>query len=240
MARVARVVPLVGLIVGVIAALVAVMGYVAGLPPLASALLAIGASAVVTGALHEDGLADVADGFGGGWTAERKLEIMKDSRIGGYGAVALVVVIGLEAVLVEDILARFGPIAVFAALVASATLSRVAALLPMTLLPPARSEGLGATAGRLGFPDLAVGGVVACLISSVGLFAMFGTLGAPFVLAACVIAAALAGLSCARLAKAQIGGHTGDVAGATQKLATIAVLAAIVIALPRGTGWPTL
>jgi adenosylcobinamide-GDP ribazoletransferase len=235
--RLARVVPIVGLIVGGIMSCVAIIAFRAGLPPLAAALFAIGAGALVTGALHEDGLADVADGFGGGGTVERKLEIMKDSRVGTYGVVALVVVLGLEVVLIADMLARFGAIAAFAAIIAAATLSRVAALVPMALLPPARRDGLAASVGGVSKLDIGIGFAVAALFASVGLLALFGIRGMPLVLAGCALAALITGLSLAGLAKAQIGGHTGDVAGATQKLAAVAVLATIVIALSRGSPW---
>lgn len=240
MSRIARVVPIVGLIIGVISALVALSAWSAGLPAFACGLLALGAAALLTGAMHEDGLADVADGFGGGWSRERKLEIMKDSRIGSFGVVALVVVLGLEAALIADILGRAGPIAAFAAILAAATLSRVAALAPMALLPPARSDGLAAAAGAVSSRDLVIGASVACLLAGVGLFVLFGTRGAPLVLLLCVMAASITAMLLTRLAKAQIGGHTGDVAGATQKLASVAVLAALVVALPRGIAWPML
>src|ERR1700759_1370209 len=91
------------------------------LPALAAALIAIAATALVTGALHEDGLADTADGFGGGATREMKLEIMRDSRIGTFGVLALIFSVGLRAIAIADTGTRWH---VFAALIAAHTLSR--------------------------------------------------------------------------------------------------------------------
>ena len=119
-----------------------------GLPPIVAAGLAIAALAASTGALHEDGLADVADGFGGGATRERKLEIMRDSRIGAFGATALALSLILRTgALAAALSAGLGFAA--ASLVLVSGVSRAGALFPLALLDPARSEGAGASAGRL-------------------------------------------------------------------------------------------
>ena len=89
--------PLVGLLVGAFGGSALWLGAHSGIPLLASALIALALTAFVTGALHEDGLADLADGFGGGGTKERKIEIMRDSRVGSYGVLALVIVTGIKA-----------------------------------------------------------------------------------------------------------------------------------------------
>src|SRR5262249_47763659 len=89
-ARAVWALPVAGALVGLVGAVVYVIAYRLGAPPLAAAALTLAATVVATGGLHEDGLADVADGFGGGNTRERKLEIMDDSRIGTYGTCALV------------------------------------------------------------------------------------------------------------------------------------------------------
>ncbi|MEM6375220.1 MAG: adenosylcobinamide-GDP ribazoletransferase, partial [Pseudomonadota bacterium] len=86
--------PIAGLIPGALAALFGSLAMFFGLGPAIAALSALGMAAFVTGALHEDGLADCADGFWGGWTPERRLEIMRDSRIGTYGVLTLIVIIG--------------------------------------------------------------------------------------------------------------------------------------------------
>jgi hypothetical protein len=88
--------PFVGLIVGGLSGALAMAALLLGLPPPIAAGLALGAGIVITGALHEDGLADCADGFWGGHDAARRLEIMKDSRIGAYGVIAMILVIGLK------------------------------------------------------------------------------------------------------------------------------------------------
>ena len=120
--RALRLAPLVGLVVGVCGALVtsiAVGGL--GLPPLPAALLTIGATIWITGALHEDGLADVADGFGGAFERSRKLAIMRDSRIGAYGVLALILSIGLRA---AALAALTGPEVASAVLIAAISLLR--------------------------------------------------------------------------------------------------------------------
>ena len=117
-----------------------------GLPPLVCAGLAVGALVIVTGALHEDGLADVADGFGGGATRERKLEIMRDSRIGAYGAAALALSLILRVAALSALLDH-GLGAAAAGLILAGAASRAAALAPLALLPAARADGLGAGAG---------------------------------------------------------------------------------------------
>ncbi|MEM6385050.1 MAG: adenosylcobinamide-GDP ribazoletransferase [Pseudomonadota bacterium] len=191
--------PLVGVVVGGAMALAHSAAIAIGLPPLAAALLAIAASVVLTGALHEDGLADTADGFGGGATVTRKLDIMRDSRIGTYGVVALILTLAL---LASAITAAAHPWA-FVAL--SAT-SRTAMLFPMITLKPARSDGLGRSATvSLGAPMLTA------LAITLALTLLTGT-----VVTALVIL--LSSLAVTALARRQIGGQTGDVLGATQKL----------------------
>lgn len=192
--------PLVGVLIGGLSGAVFWLASANGLPALAAALLAIGTAVLATGALHEDGLADVADGFGGGRDRTAKLEIMRDSRLGSYGAVALFLTLGLTA----SGIAEAGGFAAFAAIGA---LSRTAMLMPMALLPPARADGLGAAAA---------GTTTGQLVVSAGLTVVIAlpVLGPWPIFAAIVVALALAGV-----ARHQIGGQTGDVLGATQKLA---------------------
>src|SRR5271157_4942953 len=89
--------PVAGLLVGLIAAAVYGIAHRAGIPAWPAAVLSVAATLMITGCLHEDGLADTADGFGGGATREQKLEIMRDSRIGAFGAVALALSILIRA-----------------------------------------------------------------------------------------------------------------------------------------------
>ncbi len=129
--------PVAGVIVGLIGAGALGLTQLFGLPPLLCAGLATAAMVAATGALPEDGLSDVADGFGGGSTRERKLEIMRDSRIGAYGAVALALVLILRASALGSALAH-GFFGAAAGLILVAAVSRTGALGPLALLDPAR------------------------------------------------------------------------------------------------------
>jgi adenosylcobinamide-GDP ribazoletransferase len=214
--RALRLAPLVGLVVGVLGALVGWIAIVGlGLPPWPAAFLVLGTTIWITGALHEDGLADVADGWGGASERRRKLAIMRDSRIGTFGVLALILSVGLRAAALAALAALAGPEAITAVLIAAHSLSR--GLLPpvMLMLVPARDEGLAATAGRPAVPDVLIGLGLALLIAVLAA----GALGLGLGLAA-LAAAALTGL----IALRQIGGYTGDVLGAVQQAAEVAVL----------------
>ncbi len=203
--------PFVGALVGAITGGVFCIAALV-LPPLVAAFLAIGTGILLTGALHEDGLADVADGFGGGLTKDARLDIMRDSRIGTYGTLSLILVLALTATSIAALSSTGATLSLFAAIGAA---SRSAMLVPMAILPPARSDGLGQGA------SLSIGGVF-----------WIGT-GAGIMMLAIVQTALLLGIlgataACLMLAKRAIEGQTGDVLGATQKLAECAawVLAA--------------
>ncbi|HTW29542.1 MAG TPA: adenosylcobinamide-GDP ribazoletransferase [Acetobacteraceae bacterium] len=206
--------PLLGLVVGALGGAVQAVARVAGLPPLVAALWGLAAMLLATGALHEDALADLADGFGGGRTRERKLAIMRDSRIGSFGAAALIVSLLLRA----GEAAALRPGFAIPALAAAGALSRTAMLGPV-LLPPARADGLGASQGRPGQVGIAVAVGIAAL-------AAFGLLPAGMA-ALGLIAAAAGGAAVAGLAWRQIGGQTGDVCGAAQQVAEALVLGVI-------------
>lgn len=214
--------PLVGVLVGGFGVAALYGAGLAGLPSPVAALLAVAAMALVTGALHEDGLADVADGFGGGAVKTRKLEIMRDSRIGSYGVLGLVFVVGLKVAA----LAALGDVALAAAAVlTAAAVSR--GLLPalMAALPMARDDGLAHGAGR---PSRFNAGVALAVGAGVAIFMMSPHLvAAVFMLAA----AALAALAVGMLAQRQIGGQTGDVLGAAQQVAETAILLTAVAVL---------
>ncbi len=211
-----RLAPLVGLVVGVCGALVSWVALAGlGLPALPAALLTVGATIWVTGALHEDGLADVADGFGGAFERSRKLAIMRDSRIGAYGVTALILSIGLRA---AALAALAGPEAAAAVLIAAHSLSRGLLAPAMLVLVPARDDGLAAAAGRPRPVDALTAVLLALVLAGL---AVGGGLALSFGLAA-LAAAAVAALIAAR----QIGGYTGDVLGAVQQAAETAVLLA--------------
>lgn len=207
--------PLVGAGIG---ALCAVAFFVAGLLGLADApagLLAVGAGLALTGAFHEDGLADTVDGFGGGAGRDAKLAIMRDSHHGTFGVLALVLSIGLRAAA----LATIGdPIHAGLALIAAHGASR--GLLPwmMRALPPARSDGLGAAAGQ---PGRTVALTAAGLGGAITL-GLLGPLAGGVALLLSGLAVAFAGV----LARRQIGGYTGDVLGFFQQIGEIVILLA--------------
>lgn len=211
--------PLVGFVVALLAWLVFAAGHGLGLAEGPAAALAIAAAMLVTGCLHEDGLSDVADGFGGGKTRARKLEIMRDSRIGAYGACAL----GLSLLIRWSTIAQFtDPTQALFALLAAHAASRGMLGAFMHLLPPARSDGLSAGAGAVSFETAIVGvivGAVPLLLLGIG--------GAIMAL----ILLALLFTSFQMLCNAQIGGQTGDTVGALQQLGEITVLLVASVAL---------
>jgi adenosylcobinamide-GDP ribazoletransferase len=194
------------------------------LPPFLAAALAVAALAAITGALHEDGLADVADGFGGGRTREAKLAIMRDSRVGSYGVVALALSlmlrVGALAALTES-----GFATAAAALILAGAASRAGALAPLALLPAARPDGAGAGAGRLEIGNLLAAGITTAALA---LLAGLATLGVTRAFFACVVAGG-ASWAVSALARRHIGGQTGDVAGAAQQIAEIACLCGLLI-----------
>jgi adenosylcobinamide-GDP ribazoletransferase len=222
--RIAWAAPFAGVVVGLIGALALALATLLALPLLLRAGLATAALVIATGALHEDGLADVADGFGGGATRAMKLEIMRDSRIGAYGAIAIAIAlilrIGALAAALEGGLWRAA-----LSLTLVAALSRAAALTPLALLPPARANGAGAAAGRLDSNALAAAWGSALVIALVfGLVA----LGLAHALLAALMSGAGALLMVA-LARRAIGGQTGDVAGAAQQCGEIAAWCGLLI-----------
>jgi len=210
--------PLAGLAVGGLAATLAQGALWVGLPAGVAAVAALMVLTLATGALHEDGLADCADGFWGGWTRERRLEIMKDSHIGSYGVMALLLVtLGRWAAMAALLAAGHWP-----ALIAAATLSRAPMAALMALMPNARGSGLSASVGQPARSQALMATLVATLIA----LALTG-----FATAAMLLAAGLASLALARLAQARIGGQTGDVLGASQQLSELAALSAALLAL---------
>lgn len=208
--------PLVGMLIGAVGGLAYFGAIGVGLPVLAAALIAIGATVLVTGGLHEDGLADTADGFGGGTSREDKLAIMRDSRSGAYGVLALIFSVGLRVAALTQISSGGH---VLGALIASHALARGLIPIAMRSLDPARADGLGAEAGR---PEQ----YVALWACGIGILAALVCAGIrPGFLAVIVAAAAMAAMSW--IAQRQIGGYTGDVLGAIEQASEIAALLAI-------------
>jgi adenosylcobinamide-GDP ribazoletransferase len=210
-----RAFPLVGALIGLAVGIVDVVLLKLGVPPLAAAALALGASAALTGALHEDGLADVGDGFGGGRDRDAKLAIMRDSRLGTYGTVVLLV--GFATRLAA--LASLPPALAIPALMVAHALGRAAIPLLAAKMPFARSDGLGKNAGRPTTADAITAATIGAILS---LFLL--PIGTALL---ALIVAALAAAAVAWLAFRQIGGVTGDVFGAAEQAAEIAVLVMI-------------
>ena len=144
--------PLAGILIAVPAAVVILVGHTLDLPEFVTALLLVTTSIIVTGALHEDGLADAADGFYGGKTSARRLEIMKDSAIGSYGTLALILSVLLRVAFYMDILSDLSPIASIAVLVATEAASRAILVKFWPMLPSARPAGAGARRPIRGAP----------------------------------------------------------------------------------------
>jgi len=222
--RAAWAAPVAGAIVGLVGSAALAFAWAIGLPQIMSAGLATAALVATTGALHEDGLADAADGFGGGRTRERKLDIMRDSRIGAFGATALVLALILRVGALAAALEAGLSFAAGALILASAV-SRAGALLPLALLNPARRDGAGASAGRLGGRALIEACGAALLIAlALGVFSV----GVGHALSGVIGGAVGAAVMCA-LARRHIGGQTGDVAGAAQQWAEIAAWCGLLI-----------
>lgn len=210
--------PLVGAVVGLVAAAAYGLGE-ALLGGVYGAALALTVSAIATGGLHHDGLADTADGLGVRGDRARRLAVMRDPGIGAFGALALVAFV----LLATTALARLPPPEAAGALVAGHALGRWAALAQLTFVPPAREDGLGASfsADRLGF---AIGSVIALVIALVAT----GILPGLCAVAGAAVAAAAAGL----LARRGAGGRTGDTLGAAvlvTELVVYSVLAAYLV-----------
>ena len=212
LARSARYFPLVGVIVGAIGAAIFALCSLA-FAPFVSAALTIGALVIVTGAFHEDGLADTADGLGGGMSVERKLEIMKDSRIGSYGAAALV----LSLLLRIGALMALAPAVAGVALIIAHTLARTSSLWLTLALPYVRMGSNKPMADALGWSEVIEGTAWAAAICAVASWWYPAT-----------VVAALMAIGVAWLAgqyfRAQLGGITGDTLGAANQTVEIAVM----------------
>lgn len=228
-----RALPFAALVIALPAALVALAAGLAGLSGMVTGALVLAALALSTGAFHEDGLADSADGLFGGHTPEQRLEVMKDSRIGSYGAMALGLALLLRISLIAMILDRAGAWSAAAAVLAAAPWSRAEGLFLLATQPPARSIGAAAAVGQ---PSVATARI------ALGLSLLLATglsLAAHLPLAGLLLGFALAHAAAAllaRLARRLIGGQTGDILGAAQQLAEIAIYLGLALAL-GWTGW---
>jgi adenosylcobinamide-GDP ribazoletransferase len=207
--------PLVGALVGtVIGAVVIATSQL--VPMTIAAALGVLMGVLLTGAFHEDGLADIADAFAGGWSVEQRLEILKDPRHGSYGVAALSgsIIIRILAV------AALAPAVAVAGLIAAHTLARAVAVASMRTGPLARPEGLGARY----VSTVSIGRIVVAVISGLAISTVvIGWWVVPAILVAAVPAGAVIAL-----ARRRIGGLSGDVLGAIEQVAEIAVLITVV------------
>lgn len=211
-ARAAWCAPLVGALIGALSGLAFWIAWRLNLPPFGCATLAVGTSLALTGALHEDGLADMADGFGGE-NREQALAIMRDGRIGVFGACALAIVLLLRVGALADMP---NPGLAVWALIGAHAAARAGLPLFMGLVPPARPDGLSAAAG-------APPGASVALALVIGFLLLARALGLRHALIAIVLMLA-AGLVIAVMAWRRIGGQTGDVLGAVEQVAECLVL----------------
>lgn len=216
LAPAARCFPIVGLGLGLLGGVVYAVAQGLSLPPLLAAVLAVGAVVIATGALHEDGLADTADGLGGGRDRAQKLAIMRDSRIGSYGVIALILTLALR---IGAIAALAQSDAVVAALIAAHAGSRAFVAAVMWREPLARSDGLAAGAGRPSRRAM-------LWAAGIGTLATLLLTGVDAILA--IGAGAVVALFIAWIARRQIGGVTGDILGAVQQGSEAAMLLALV------------
>ncbi|WP_052245408.1 adenosylcobinamide-GDP ribazoletransferase [Halocynthiibacter namhaensis] len=208
--------PIIGAFIGLMTGGTYLVATCIGLPPILSAFVALAVSLMLTGAMHEDGLADLADGLGGGSSVEKKLEIMRDSRLGSYGAAAMILTIGLR---ISAMAAFADPWITLMACIGLSAASRSFMVPVLWLVPPARTNGQGAHAS-----EVTARQTIYCLLIAFIIFAC-----ATNILTALTVTVTM-GISTFLLSRVvikQISGQTGDVLGATQQLAEM-------------TGWLTL
>jgi adenosylcobinamide-GDP ribazoletransferase len=205
--------PAIGALVGLVAGLVFVATAALATPLLAAAA-AVAALALLTGALHLDGLADSADGLLGRGDLERRLAVMRDPRLGSFGVTTLVVVLVLEVAA----LSSMSPVRALTGLVIAGALSRLATLAVIAWIPYVRESGLGSIAfeKRRRGVDLLVGGVIAALVCAVD----------PKRALVAAVLVAISTLAVVALARRRLGGATGDICGATAELGQLAALLA--------------
>ena len=216
LSRCAKFFPAVGICVGLVSAAVLLLAGSIWSPVIA-ALLAVAASIVVTGALHEDGLADTADGFGGGWSVEKRLAIMKDSRIGAYGALALLFGVALRVTALAELPLWIGA----AALIAAHAAARITPAFVMNALPYAGDTaamkvsyaGAPVSTNDIWFAVLVVG----CALVPLALVSISSVISG-------LLLGALLAAAVALWARRLIDGYTGDVLGAIEQMFEIGFL----------------
>lgn len=210
LSKASRYFPLIGLLIGVIAAFVWWLTAHIFDTTLA-VLFSMLSTLLITGAFHEDGLADCADGFGGGWQKQQVLQIMKDSRIGSYGAIALVMILLFKYAALDQLLYPM------AALILAHPLSRLAAVSIVHLDTYVRDSGsskVQSAARQIEFGSLIIAALPVMLVLLV-----LADMQIWLVLIPVILVTQL----CRRYFKRRIGGYTGDCLGACQQLTELTV-----------------
>ena len=218
--------PAIGLVIGAIGSLTMAAAWLLNLPVMAISILSVAAMILATGALHEDGLADMVDGFGGGRDRKRKLEIMRDSHIGTYGVLALVLSQGLRISLLSSLVSA-DLIVAMAALTASAVASRAASMVLWSALPPARNDGLSRHVGQ---PDRTAL-TFAMAMTVVVLVVLLVWSAGPAALGTAVVVSAFSIWLLMLLCRHQISGQTGDTIGAAQQISELAFMAGLLMSV---------
>jgi len=216
-----------GALIGLAPAAFLLALHLIGVPPLLAAAFGVLSLILVTGALHEDGLGDVADGFGGGDDRESRLDIMKDSRIGTYGAIAVAGSLLLRTAALGAIIAAHGGLAAAFVVIAVTACSRASIVWFWASLPSVRPGGVSDSAGS---PTESAVSVAA--ISGLAIFGTLAMIAIGFVNAAIALLLALAVLQgFSRLCIRMIGGQTGDTLGACQQVVEIMLLTGLALGI---------
>lgn len=203
--------PIVGLIVGCIAVIGMIVSTAMGLNAQVTALIGVATLTIITGAMHEDGLADTTDGLWGGWDPAQRLKIMKDSYIGTYGVLAIVFSLVMRWLLLTELV----ELDAGTTLIGAAMLSRTAMVGVMTWLPNARNNGLSRKVGR---PSRRIAGI-AVGIAIIGAMGFIGDLAVGAIIVVGIVAT-----GCGAIANAKISGQTGDILGAVQQITETSVM----------------
>ncbi|MCE6077177.1 adenosylcobinamide-GDP ribazoletransferase [Agrobacterium vitis] len=226
MSRTPRAFPLAGAVIAAPAGLLLALMLGLGASSLVAAFAALALQVLLTGALHEDGFADTADGLGGA-NREKAIDIMKDSRVGTFGVLALVFGVGMRVAALASLVNSLSPIHVALVMIGSAAVSRALMVWHWHALPPAKPDGVAASLGRPTdntlyaalFLGLAVAVVTIAPVTSF------------HPLAVMLVASGAAAFAANRLILRKLGGQTGDTIGATQQICEITALASIAMAL---------
>lgn len=225
LSRIVRAFPTAGVVIALPGAAVLAAMLAVGASSQLAAVCAVIVQVLAIGALHEDALGDTADGLGGGRDREHALQIMKDSRVGSYGAVALVLILGLRIAALSDLATGTSAIGAAACVIGVAALSRALMAWHWSALPSARTQGLAANAGT---PEKAA--LQTALVTGAFLSALFILPAASlFATIIALAAAAFAAAAFTSLTRRKLKGHTGDTIGATQQICDAVMLTALAV-----------